>query len=120
MVDLLPNADKTLIDARKLRDYALNPEHASGKFKAAFFAQMGYDVANWRQLEKDIRTQHLSQPAEPGQSTPYGRKYTITAPLRGLTGEARQVTTVWIFRPGSDCAELVTIEPAARVRGRDN
>ena len=40
MVDLLPNADKAVIDPRKLRDYALNPEHDSGRFKAAFFAQI--------------------------------------------------------------------------------
>ena len=116
MVDLLPNADKAVIDPRKLRDYALNPEHDSGRFKAAFFAQMGYVVTNWRRLERDIRVQHLSQAAEPGQPSPYGQKYIITAPLRGLIGEARQVTTVWIFKPGNDYAELVTIEPAARGR----
>ena len=83
MVDLLPNAGKALIDPRKLRDYALNPEHVSGQFKAAFFAEMGYDAVDWRRLERDIRTQHLSQPTEPGQPTPYGRKYVITAPLWG-------------------------------------
>ena len=116
MADLLPNAAKALIDVRKLRDYALNPQHDSGRFKAAFFAQMGYATTNWRLLERDIRAQHLSQAAEPGQPSPYGKKYTITAPLRGLSGEIRQVTTVWIVRPGNNYAELVTIEPATRGR----
>jgi hypothetical protein len=114
MSDRLPNAETARIDPRKLRDYALNTRHAAGQYKAAFFAQMGYTADNWVQLEQDIREQHLSQPAQAGQPSPYGRKYTITAPVRGPNGVSRQVTTVWIFRPGNDFAELVTIEPAAR------
>ena len=114
MSNCLPKAEQAHIDPRKLRDYALNTRHAAGQYKAAFFAQMGYTADDWQQLERDIRDQHLTQSAESGQSSPYGRKYTITAPLRGPNGTTRQVTTVWIFRPGNDFAELVTIEPAAR------
>jgi hypothetical protein len=112
MSDHLPNAAHAQIDPRKLRDYALNPENETGRYKAMFFAQMGYTADHWQRLEQDIREQHLSQPAEAGQPSPYGRKYTITASLQGPRGPARQVTTVWIFRPGRDWAELVTIEPA--------
>jgi hypothetical protein len=110
----LPNADKARIDPRKLRDYVLNTEHSLGRYKAAFFAQMGYTAADWQILERDIREQHLPQPARLGQPSTYGLKYTITAPLQGPEGTARQVTTVWIFRPGNDFAELVTIEPATQ------
>lgn len=114
MLDLLPNAANAEIDPRKLRDYALNPEHETGRYKATFFTQMGYSANDWLRLAYDIRQQHLSQPAETGQASPYGRKYTITAPLQGPRGPARQVTTVWIFRPDRDWAELVTISPATR------
>jgi hypothetical protein len=81
-MNTLPNADHARIDPRKLRDYALNPEHDSGRYKAEFFAQMDYTVANWQQLERDIREQHLGSPAEHGKPSPYGSKYTITAPLQ--------------------------------------
>jgi hypothetical protein len=114
MLDRLPRATEARIDARKLRDYALNPEHGTGRFKARFFAQMGYSAADWQRLEQDIRDQHLSEPAEAGQPSPFGQKYTITAPLQGPTGPARQVTTVWIIRQGEDVPDLVTIEPAVR------
>jgi len=57
---------------------------------------------------------YLTQPADPGQQSLFGQKYTVTAPLVGPKGEARQVTTVWIVRPGNDWADLVTIEPALR------
>jgi hypothetical protein len=113
---LLSNVGQARIDPRKLRDYALNPEHDSGRYKAEFFVQMGYAATNWQQLEHDIREQHLSQSVERGRSSPYGLKYTITAPLRRPNGTTRQVTTVWLFRPGNNYAELVTIEPAARRR----
>ena len=114
MPDRLPNADKAQIDPRKLRDYAPNPAHYSGRYKAAFFAQMGYTAENWQLLEHDIREQILTQSAQPGQPSPYGHKYTITARLQGPQGTARRVTTAWIFRLDHDFAELVTIEPATR------
>jgi hypothetical protein len=117
MSELLPNADQARIDPRKLRDYALNPSHSSGRYKAGFFAQMGYTAGNWQRLERDIREQHLTQPAVPGQASPFGHKYVITAPLQGPQGIARQVTTVWIVRPQQNFAELVTIEPAAQRKG---
>jgi len=110
----LPNAQKAKINARKLRDYALNPEYDTGKYKAAFFYQMGYTAEKWKTLEADIRSQHLAQPADSGQPSPFGQKYTITAPLQGPQGEPRWVTTVWIIRTGQDQPELVTIEPATR------
>jgi hypothetical protein len=83
MPDRLPNADQAQIDPRKLRDYALNLEHVSGRYQALFFAQMGYTARDWQRLERDIRAQPLTPPAEPGQPSPFGRKSTTTAPLRG-------------------------------------
>lgn len=114
MPERLPNSALAQIDPRKLRNYALNPKHESGRFKAAFFAQMGYRANAWHRLETDIREQHLTQPVQRGQQSPYGVKYTITAQLIGPTGESRWVTTVWIVRPGNNWADLVTIKPAAR------
>lgn len=116
MGEVLRNSREARIDPRKLRDYALNFSHDSGRFKAAFFAQMGYDAESWHLLERDIREQHLTEDAELGSSSPFGIKYNITAPLQGPNGESRWITTVWIFRPGEPFADLVTIEPAKRRR----
>lgn len=118
MPNLLPNAERAVIATAKLREYALNPNHDSGKYKAEFFRQMGYTQENWQMLERDIREQHLRSEAQPGQPSRHGAKYTITAPLQGPTGTARQVTTVWILRVGQDFPELVTIEPASRRKGQ--
>jgi hypothetical protein len=34
----IPNADRAVVDIRKLRDYCLNPQHDEGKHKARLFA----------------------------------------------------------------------------------
>jgi hypothetical protein len=34
----LPNAEKAVVEVRKLRDYCLSPEHPRGKHKARVFA----------------------------------------------------------------------------------
>ena len=114
MPEYLPNASRARINPRKLRDYVLNPKHETGKYKAAFFAQMGYTADNWKTLEEDIRTRRLSQPVETGQPSPFGQKYNITAPIKGPQDESRWITTVWIIRLGKDWPELVTVEPATR------
>ena len=117
MIGRLPNAERAAINPRKLRDYALNPDHLSGAYKAEFFAQMGYTRGDWQRLEQDIRAQHLAHAARPGKPSPHGTKYVITAPLQGPRGAARQVTTVWIIRYDSDVPELITVEPAPRKKG---
>lgn len=53
MPDRPPNAENARIDSRKLRDYVLNPEHDTGRYKAAFFAQMGYAATDWQLLKRD-------------------------------------------------------------------
>ena len=56
----LPNASLAIIDSAKLRDYLLSPAHPVGRFKAPFFAALGYAQEQWQQLEADLRAQHLS------------------------------------------------------------
>lgn len=116
MPEKLLNAERAFIDPRKLRDYVLNSRHAVGRYKAVFFAQMGYSYENWEVLLRDIKEQHLDYEAEEGQKSYYGSKYTITAPIQGPVGSARWVTTVWIYRSGQDWPELVAIQPASPKR----
>ena len=40
--------------------------------KAAFFQALGYSSENWRQLDADLRSQHLSKEAAADEPTPYG------------------------------------------------
>lgn len=107
----IPNAARAVIEPAKLHGYLLSRSHPVGRFKAAFFLGLGYSAEDWRRLEADLRTQHLSQDAMPGPPSAYGQKYEIRAPLVGPTGRAAAVVSVWVVRRGEEFPRFVTAYP---------
>lgn len=77
--------------------------------KSQFLAQAGYTLNNWQQLEQDLRTQVLTQPAESVKTTRYGQKYFIRARLLGSNGIGLSVLTVWMVENG--ITRFVTLVP---------
>jgi hypothetical protein len=107
----IPNADRAIIDEAKLSEYLLSPSHPIGRFKAMFFATLGYTQENWQQLEADLRTRHLTQDAVPTVSNDHGQKYEILAALRCPGGKIAQVRSVWIVLHSEDSPRLITAYP---------
>ncbi len=107
----IPNADRAVIDPAKLHGYLLSRSHPIGRFKAAFFLALGYSLEDWRQLEADLRSQHLSQDATREKQTPYGQKYAIRATLVGPLGDSADVVSVWVVRTGEEFPRFVTAYP---------
>jgi hypothetical protein len=124
----LPRAAGAVIAAEKLRDYILSPAHPIGRFKAAFFAQLGYAQADWQRLAADLRSQHLPLAAQEMDAPPFGRnlpsdgtslrteprfgrKYRIRGPLTGPTGRTATLVSIWMVRTGEEAAHLVTVCP---------
>ncbi|MDZ8258472.1 DUF6883 domain-containing protein [Nostoc sp. ChiQUE01b] len=77
--------------------------------KSKFLARAGYTLDNWQQLERDLRAQVLTQPAERIETTRYGHKYAIHACLRGINGVEFNILTVWMVV--SDTTKFVTLVP---------
>ncbi len=50
---IVPNAERAVVDIRKLRDYCLNPLHDDGKHKARLFAAVDI-TANDAQTLRDV------------------------------------------------------------------
>ncbi|MEH2376038.1 DUF6883 domain-containing protein [Nostoc sp.] len=69
----------------------------------------GYTLDNWQQLEQDLRTQILTQPAEAIETTRYGHKYAIRACLRGINGVKLNILTIWMVT--KDTTKFVTLVP---------
>jgi hypothetical protein len=107
----IPNADRAVIESAKLQGYLLSRSHPIGRFKAAFFLALGYSSEAWRQLEADLRRQHLSQDATPDEPSTYGQKYTIRATLVGPSGASADVVSVWVVRAGEEFPRFVTAYP---------
>ena len=107
----IPNADRAIIDPAKLHGYLLSRSHPVGRFKAAFFLALGYSPEDWRRLEADLRSQHLSKDATPEEGTSYGQKYAIRATLVGPSGQSADVVSVWVVRRGEESPRFVTAYP---------
>ena len=107
----LPAAQRAVIAAAKIRDYLLSTSHPVGRFKAPFFASLGYTVADWQRLEQDLLRFANSDEAVPGKESPYGQRYEIRGTLNGPSGKSARVLTVWIVRFESDVPEFVTAFP---------
>ena len=110
----LPNADTAQIAAEKIRDYLLSKEHPLGRFKARFFAALGFAPERWQELETALRIQHLSQDAEPGATSVHGQRFTIRAMLSGQAGQAGMVVSVWFIRANETVPRFVTAYPGDR------
>ena len=87
----IPNADQAVIPTEKLRDYLLSPRHPVGRFKAAFFASLGYTESDSGRLEHDLRTQHVALEAEEVAPSKYGRKFVVGGPITGPEGRNARV-----------------------------
>ena len=70
----IPGAENAVVDVAKVRDYLLSPEHRVGSAKARFFAQLGFEQANWDVLQTELG-HFAAQDAQIGATTKFGQKY---------------------------------------------
>lgn len=108
---LLPNADAAVIDPAKLHGYLLSRAHPVGRFKARFFAALGFSADAWGEFETALRTQHLTQSAILTESGPHGQAYAIRAILTGPNGQSTPVVSIWFVRVGERNPRFVTAYP---------
>ena len=107
----LPGGERVVIDPEKLRDYVLSRAHPVGRFKAALFASLGYEIDNWQDLDRALRAAAGQAEAEPEDRTPYGQKYRIRSILEGRAGRSAEIVSVWIILHDETTPRLVTVMP---------
>lgn len=107
----VPRADAAVVDPAKVRDYLLSPEHPVGRYKAAFFAALGYQRAHWERLRRDLLDLPMQREAVPGQPSDFGQKYEVRGNLQGPTGRRAEVVTVWIILIEESIPRFVTAFP---------
>lgn len=108
---MLPNAERAFIEPAKLRDYLLAQGHPVGRFKARFFGGLGYTSEGWQLLRDDLLTLVSSGEAEPGQSGPYGQKFTVSGTLIGPNRRSATVVSVWLMPANGDAPRFITAYP---------
>jgi hypothetical protein len=107
----LPNADRAIISAEKVRDYLLAPANPRAQGKAAFFRALGFESAAWEALRAALSDIARTGTAMPGQQSEFGTKYEIRATITGPAGRQAFVRTVWIVNAGEQVPRFVTAHP---------
>jgi len=106
----VPNWEKAIVDNRKLQDYLLSPTHPVGRFKARYFAELGYEATDWEVLEADLKATLDSDAANTIRSE-FGTKFTIQGSIISPIGRRAIVTTVWIILSNEETPRFVTAYP---------
>jgi hypothetical protein len=108
----LPNAERSVVDIEKLRDYSLNSDHSKGKHKArVFLAALGLKADDAERLREMIMEAVLISEARVQQSTSYGQRFVVDFNVTGFDKFVTTTVTIrsaWIIRNGEDFPRLTS------------
>jgi hypothetical protein len=106
----IPNAERAVVDVRKLRNYCLSPMHDEGKHKARLFAAVGM-TANDAEDLRDILLQVVkTHDAQLGRRDEYGQRYIVDFLLE-WHGKRAMIRSGWILEHHADTPRLTTCYP---------
>jgi len=98
----LPNAEKAIIDDRKIKDYCLNPEHPRGKHKAKVFQRsLGVTSENSLELINQIRNGIMQTDCLKGDLDDHGQRFTVDVEVV-INRKKAVVRTGWILKKNED------------------
>lgn len=108
---LIPNAEKAVVDIRKLRDYCLNLEHDDGKHKARLFlSTLGLTADNAEELRQILLEVIQSHETRLGRQDEFGQRYTLDFTIEWQNRSAT-LRSGWIIENGSKIPRLTTCYP---------
>jgi len=107
----VPNAERAIVDIRKLRDYCLNPAHDEGKHKARLFrAVLGMTKEDAQDLRDTLLQAVKTHDASRGRRDEYGQRYTVDFALE-WHGRRAMIRSGWIVEYGLDAPRLTSCYP---------
>jgi hypothetical protein len=99
-----------IISRDKVTGYLLSLSHPIGRYKAAFFASLGYTADAPEFFERDIAALLKSDVLEL-DVTDFGRKFSSRGLLTGPNGRQAYAMAIWIILSGESAPRLVTAYP---------
>lgn len=108
---LIPNAEKAVVNIRKLRDYCLNLEHDDGKHKARLFLSMlGMTADHAEDLRQILIEIVKTHEARLGRQDEFGQRYTLDFTIEWQNRNAT-LRSGWIIEHNSEIPKLTTCYP---------
>ena len=104
----VPNADRAVVDIRKLTDYCLSHEHPRGKHKArVFLSALGMTATNADTFRDTLLQKVKSETCAMGGVNEYGARYVVDFNYARGDREA-MVRSIWIIKAGEDIPRLTS------------
>lgn len=104
----VPNAEKAVVDVRKLTDYCLNLEHEIGKHNARVFeSALDLTVEDAEELRETLIVAVKNNEAEAGRFDKFGQRYPVDFIMKRGAKKAT-VRSGWIIETNTDYPHLTT------------
>jgi hypothetical protein len=104
----VPNADRAILDLRKIEDYCLSPAHPRGRHKARVFREaLGLSRGDSRWLRDALLNGLRQNEADEAASDNLSRRWRVDVPV-ARQGRQAVVRTIWILRTGEQTPRFVT------------
>jgi hypothetical protein len=107
----LPYVSRAIVPRAKVRDYLLCLAHPVGRFKAAFFRDLGFRPERWGELAGALIRHAADNRVEKVERSGFGTRYIVEGALDTPVGRRPVVRTVWFLDPGSSAPRIVTAYP---------
>jgi hypothetical protein len=105
----LPNAERALVEERRVREYLLNREHESGGSKARFFIAHGFALGAWELLSASLIIHAGENTVTRATQTEWGTRYTVECNCPTPDDRNPCIRTVW--QMDNDVPRLLTAIP---------
>ena len=110
----IPNAERAIVDIRKLRNYCLNSQHNTGKHKARLFvALLGMTPNDAEGLRDALLEAVKTQNAQLAKKDARGQRYTLDFTMIWKHNQAT-IRSGWIIETNSGIPKLTTAYPLIR------
>lgn len=104
----LPNADRTVVDLPKIRDYCLSASHPRGRHKARVFAaKLGLTRVHAELLRSALLAAAKEGNVTLGRDDAHGVRYVLDFTMVGPAGLGT-IRSHWIVRRGEDFPRLTS------------
>lgn len=104
----IPNAEKAVVDIRKLRNYYLDEDHPVGKHKAKLFASaLNLTSKDADDLREVLLSAVQNYDAKLGKKDEFGQRYTVDFEAE-KDGKRANIRSGWIIEEHSDVPKLTT------------
>jgi hypothetical protein len=103
----VPNADRAIVDIRKLTDYCLSYEHPRGRHKAQVFqSALALTATNATEIRDLLLKKVRSEDSAMGLTDEYGTRYIVDFAY-ARSGKQAMLRSTWIIKLTATCEDLV-------------